>query len=257
MPRSPLYDLALHETLQAHPELTDSSREEAEFILDRFINGSWTYSQAASLYLEKFHTSAPLDRLREILSVPSEPLATHALSADGAHRRRNQQWMPVEDTRLWAAIHKYGTENWNLIARYVGNGRTRSQCSQRWQRGLDPRISRSRWSAGEEALLLQLVATYGKKSWIRISNALGNRSDVQCRYRFHQIQKGRTASDDGAPDGPGAGPEDEPGADAQPPPEAGAAEQPGELAIEPFTLDRIGLELGAHSTSEIFWMLHQ
>jgi hypothetical protein len=251
--RSPLYDLALHDTLQAHPTLGETSREEVALIVSKFLAGALSHSQAAALFITRFKTSAPIDHLKEILSVSPEPLPAHSPYSDPPFRRKTQQWMPVEDTRLLAAIHKYGTENWNVIARYVGNGRTRSQCSQRWQRGLDPRISRSRWSAEEEALLLELVARHGQKSWIRISSALGNRSDVQCRYRFHQIQKGRAASDDG-------GAEAEPGTDdtgGAPAENPGQQPTPARFVVEPFTVEHIGLELGANSMSEIFWLLHQ
>jgi hypothetical protein len=250
--RSPLYDLALHSIFQAHPDLTDSSRNEAESIVEKFLAGSLTHSQAAAFYIAKFKTSAPIDRLRDILSVSADPLPAHSRYGDPSIRRKTQLWTPIEDTRLLAAIHKYGTENWNVIAQYVGNARTRSQCSQRWQRGLDPRISRSRWSAEEEALLLRLVETHGEKSWIRISNELGNRSDVQCRYRFHQIQRGRTASDDGASETPEEGVQK-----IEPEAKVEATPPSGDSPAEPFTLQRIGLELGAQSMSEIFWMLHQ
>jgi hypothetical protein len=261
-PRPILCDLALHDTLQAHPDLNDSSRDEAESIVARFLVGELSHSQAAALYTAKFKTSAPIDRLGEILSVSSDPIPPHSLFGDSSARRKTQQWTAIEDTRLLAAIHKYGTENWNLIAQFVGNGRRRSQCSQRWQRGLDPRISRSRWSPEEEALLLQLVAKHGEKSWIRVSNDLGNRSDVQCRYRFYQIQKGHPQSDDGAPEPPDPVPERSPidppakpepeNAPEKPRPEQTTAEPPA----EPFGLQRIGLELGTSSMSEIFWMLH-
>jgi hypothetical protein len=227
-------------------------------IVGNYLTGALTHAQAAALYLERFQTSAPIDRLREILTVASDPLPNLALRAGSSARRKTQQWAPIEDTRLFAAVHKFGTENWSHIAQFIGNGRTRSQCSQRWQRGLDPRISRNRWSAEEEAMLLRLVATHGEKSWIRISTALGNRSDVQCRYRFHQIQKGRTgddaatASDDAAPELPETVPEPAPVEKEETPPPPAT-----EWLAEPLTLQRVGLELGANSMSEIFWLLHQ
>jgi hypothetical protein len=34
-----------------------------------------------------------------------------------------------------------------------------------------------------------LVALYGQKCWTRISKGLGNRCDVQCRYRYSVLQK--------------------------------------------------------------------
>jgi hypothetical protein len=176
-------------------------------------------------------------------------------------RRKTQAWTSVEDSRLREAVQRFGTDNWNLVAKCIGTNRTRSQCSQRWQRGLDPRIARTRWTPDEEAKLLKLVAEYGEKSWIRVSQAIGNRSDVQCRYRYHQIQKGHFASE----------------ATREESEEAEAAAEEGEKMEESerdneererkpkaeeqqdggFAIEQCRLELGANSMSEIFWMLHQ
>jgi hypothetical protein len=37
--------------------------------------------------------------------------------------------------------------------------------------------------------LMQLVHMYGDKAWTKISGSMGNRSDVQCRYHYHQLAK--------------------------------------------------------------------
>jgi hypothetical protein len=119
----------------------------------------------------------------------------------------------------------------------VGNSRTRSQCSQRWQRGLDPRISRRPWAREEGTALARAVAICGEKAWIRVSQELGNRSDVQCRYRYSQIRKGIAPAVDGTPEAGEVHKEDEKVVAAQ--------------EIRP--VERIGLDLGSAST----WMLHQ
>ena len=84
---------------------------------------------------------------------------------------------------------KHGIENWTSISRFVGNGRTRSQCSQRWMRGLDPKISKTQWSQQEEELLIHLISVHGNKAWTTISSQMRNRSDVQCRYKYKQLLK--------------------------------------------------------------------
>ena len=63
------------------------------------------------------------------------------------------------------------------------------QCSQRWIRVLDPHISKEQWSSEEETKLLELVGYYGTKAWFKISQIFGNRSDVQCRYKYMQLSK--------------------------------------------------------------------
>lgn len=87
------------------------------------------------------------------------------------------------------AVGKYGIDNWSHVANYVGNGRTRAQCAQRWNRGLDPRISRDQWTPEEENKLIELVECQQIKGWTHIANEMGNRSDVQCRYHYLQMKK--------------------------------------------------------------------
>jgi hypothetical protein len=70
---------------------------------------------------------------------------------------------------------------------------------QRWSRGLNPSISKSPWSAEEDAKLLTLVTKLGTKSWTRIASDLGKRCDVQCRYRFKQLTAVKPRTDNDAP----------------------------------------------------------
>ena len=106
-----------------------------------------------------------------------------------SQRKKTRSWTEYEDQRLLAGIHKFGTDNWVSVASFVGNGRTRAQCSQRWTRGLDPRISKDKWSLEDEESLMRLVIQYGTKSWTRIAQEIGNRSDVQCRYHYKQMKQ--------------------------------------------------------------------
>jgi hypothetical protein len=75
------------------------------------------------------------------------------------------------------------------VAAFVGNSRTKSQCCQRWARGLDPNINKTKWTAEQDANLMMLVAVFGDKAWSRISAEIGNRCDIQCRYRYKQLLK--------------------------------------------------------------------
>ena len=104
-------------------------------------------------------------------------------------RRKTRTWSSFEDQRLIAAVSRFGLDNWSHVASFVGNGRTRAQCAQRWNRGLDPRISRDHWSPEEEQKLLILIENKNGKGWTHIANEMGNRSDVQCRYHYLQMKK--------------------------------------------------------------------
>lgn len=104
-------------------------------------------------------------------------------------RRHTRQWTREEDNRLCEATKILGTQSWQAVAMYVGNGRNQSQCSQRWQRVLDPKIKKTTWTESEDQKLLKFVNEFGTQRWMRISNEFGNRSDVQCRYRYYQLLK--------------------------------------------------------------------
>lgn len=111
------------------------------------------------------------------------------ISSSHSNRRKSHCWTSSEDERLLAGVHRYGLDNWSSVAHFVGNERTRSQCSQRWFRGIDPRLSKNLWTREEDNMLISLVSFYGDRAWTKISSKLGNRSDVQCRYHYKQIHK--------------------------------------------------------------------
>ena len=106
-----------------------------------------------------------------------------------ALRRRTRQWTQEEDDRLRAATALLGTTKWQIIAQYVGNGRNQSQCSQRWQRVLDPRLKKTQWTEEEDNKLEELIKKFGTQRWMKIASIFGDRSDVQCRYRYQQLKK--------------------------------------------------------------------
>lgn len=187
---SPLVNIARAAIKDAILNLSEKELEEATHILEGYINGQVNYAIIAQVFMAKYGNTSPVDKIRDILTVKEEPLPTRPQYAhDVGLRKKTQQWTHIEDMRLLAGLHRFGMENWTLVAQFVGNGRSRSQCSQRWLRGLDPRISRNHWTREEEEKLLKLVEKLGDKSWIRVASEMGNRSDVQCRYRYLQIQK--------------------------------------------------------------------
>ena len=104
-------------------------------------------------------------------------------------RKKPKTWTAEEDQKLTEAVRAHGTENWIVVAQYVGGGRTRSQCSQRWLRVINPKLSKLSWSHEEDELLLQAVQSVGTRSWTKVAAIVGHRCDVQCRYRYQQLMK--------------------------------------------------------------------
>lgn len=159
--------------------------------ISNFVEGKVDYMETVRIFTALVGSSNPIDKIHEILTLPDDPIpdVKEDTKDDTRRRRKTRTWSSLEDMRLLAGVHKYGLDSWSNVCYFVGNGRTRAQCSQRWLRVLDPKISKDQWSQHESAELLRLVEEYGEKKWMKIATELGNRSDVQCRYHYLQLMR--------------------------------------------------------------------
>lgn len=218
----PLLAIAESYITEASSKIDPDTFNHLKSVMRSYINDEISYNDASDIFTKSISTTRPLDRIRAILNVPATPISPTDPSTipNGAQngvlynngngngvntqivnnssgsivylngpRKKTHPWTEYEDQRLLYAIHRYGLDNWAPVSVFVGNRRTRAQCSQRWFRGLDPRISKVLWSAEEESRLLQLIERYGDRAWTKISSELGNRSDAQCRYHYRQMMK--------------------------------------------------------------------
>ena len=179
---------------EASPKLTPEVLSHLKTVMHKFINGEIQFEEASNEFQKNISTTRPIDRINAILNVSSTPISpsdnsSNQMTIINGPRKKTHPWSEYEDQRLLAAIHKYGLDNWAPVSVFVGNKRTRAQCSQRWFRGLDPRISKVLWTSEEETKLKQLIERYGDRAWTKISSELGNRSDAQCRYHYRQMMK--------------------------------------------------------------------
>lgn len=187
-----LVDVAINMCPETVSKPGSDGYQSMAMLIQKLIQNHITYDDALQQCVTIAGTSQPIEKIHEILTVPADPIPfdeSQSPTDESNPRKKSRSWSPYEDTRLIAGIYKYGIDNWTSISLFVGNGRTRSQCSQRWQRGLDPHLSKDQWTVAEERFLLELVRCYGDKAWTQIAAKMGNRSDVQCRYRFKQMQK--------------------------------------------------------------------
>jgi hypothetical protein len=187
---SPLTDVGLSFISELEKPFTPEQLSQIRDLLTRYLARRISFQECVGILLPVLGTSRPIERLEAILRTPDIPLppSNRTLSASES-RAKSRPWTSYEDQRLLAGIHRYGVDDWQLIAAFVGNGRTKSQCSQRWMRGLDPKICKEQWPSDQDERLIGLVAAFGEKSWTRVAAELGNRCDVQCRYRYKQLQK--------------------------------------------------------------------
>ena len=166
-----------------------AEKNEVGNIINEFLDQIISFPVACARFARITGTVLPIEKLNAIIQTPNDPIPFMVEETPRLYRKKSRPWTAYEDQRLLAAINKYGKDSWTPISAFVGNGRSSSQCSQRWVRGLNPKISKASWTKNEEDLLVSLVNKYGDKSWTRIASEIGNRSDVQCRYRYQQLTK--------------------------------------------------------------------
>lgn len=186
-----LVDVAITLVDDAQLKYSEQEMRNLKNLFLQLITKKISQEQAKLSIVPLIKSEEPFNRICAILNTENQPIPSTPCDKLDSYlmRRKTRTWTINEDNRLYMGICLYGPESWSEITHYVGNGRLRSQCSQRWIRVLDPKISRSAWSYEEDNLLLYFVNIFGEKSWMRVSSQIGTRSDVQCRYRFQQLQK--------------------------------------------------------------------
>jgi hypothetical protein len=189
---SPLVEVAMAFVRVAAPHFDDEALlESIRDSFASFLSNDLPREHLAAILEQHVGSTQPLERIETILQVPADP-PPHVASAPDSNpglRKKPRPWCVNEDNRLFAGIHWFGLENWGHVAKFVGPNRTRAQCAQRWVRGLDPRISKDQWSSEDEVKLITLMREKGCRIWTAIAAGMGNRSDVQCRYHFFQMQR--------------------------------------------------------------------
>ena len=119
-------------------------------VFSSFITNNIDYQQAKLQSLNLTGTSEPVDKLLSFIDVPDEPASSPTCDFCPSNQKKSKAWTSYEDRRLVAAMHKYGPSDWTKISEFVGNGRNRNQCRQRWLRFLNPIINKSQWSMDED-----------------------------------------------------------------------------------------------------------
>jgi hypothetical protein len=187
---APLVSVAYANIVNEWGDLPGDKKATVKSLLQQFVKAAPSEhpSIVKQLSVVIGHEVTSLHRISRILSISPDPLPDPALTATGEGARKSNPWSQVEDDRLLAGINKYGLTSWVSVAKFVGGGRSRAQCSQRWNRSLNPFIKKTQWSIVEEARLRELVMRFGFKAWTRIADEIGTRSDIQCRYHWSQMQ---------------------------------------------------------------------
>ena len=177
-------------------ETTDKNKDSSDIcekaLCDQ-INRKISFLECTEILERNGHALSPAILVNNILDAYDNHRPGKNEQEDENINKRCRMWSTSEDILLLAAIHKYGLGDWKSISLFVGGGRSRSQCSQRWGRAMDPRIAKVAWDPQEEDKLCNLVRELGEHKWATVAKRLGTRSDVQCRYLYYQIIKRRAS----------------------------------------------------------------
>lgn len=192
-----MVDLAISDVEDSMTDLSKEMKDKLNALFTSYVYEEISYEKCRTSLLSLIGRDDSLSRIREIMMIPDDPLPFNEEQEQNnkkidyhiSSRKKNHTWTAIEDQRLLAAVARYGIENWKNIADFVGNGRTRSQCSQRWLRCLNPKISKKSWTNEDDKQLKELVEQHGNKSWTKIAGIMGNRSDVQCRYHYNHLME--------------------------------------------------------------------
>ncbi|KAK4778804.1 hypothetical protein SAY86_006332, partial [Trapa natans] len=113
---------------------------------------------------------------------PFQCLARYQRSLNPCIMRR--EWTSEEDIQLRMAVEIYGECDWQTVASTL-EGRTGTQCSNRWQKVLHPERQKvGRWSRDEDKCLTVAAMVFGTKNWKKVSQFVQGRTHVQCRERW-------------------------------------------------------------------------
>ena len=194
----PLTKIAASYMIEADPQASDEIIDTGAAELIKMLDGLQSYQETKRKIISMVGTPQPCDKIYAIMTVDTSNVPQEGPDLESKPekgRRRARPWTQEEDLRLLKGIYKHGLDNWGEVVKLVGNGRTRPQCSQRWYRGIDPKINKQPWTPEEDDKLFKLVEELGTKVWSKIAAEMGTRSDVQCRYHYFQTIKSSKYSD--------------------------------------------------------------
>ncbi|OHS99271.1 Myb-like DNA-binding domain containing protein [Tritrichomonas foetus] len=182
--------------IEDSPNITSEKVTECHHILLEYIEGHISLEESRVKVIDICATDITVERIRAIVEMSERPEKSFFTRRYSTSRQKNspRNWILYEDQRLLSAIFRFGLDDWDRISSFVGNDRSKWQCSQRWYRGLDPSLNKGPWTNDEDEKLMKYVELCGNKSWKRISSFFDNRSDVQCRYRYKVLVKKNNAS---------------------------------------------------------------
>ncbi|KAJ6255613.1 hypothetical protein M0813_11173 [Anaeramoeba flamelloides] len=98
---------------------------------------------------------------------------------------KNSIWSEHEDNKLEEIVKQYKGKNWSCVASYFKN-KDATQCLHRWQKVLNPKVKKGRWSKEEDQKFNKYFKKYGE-NWSTIAKKMRHRTSKQCRERWKNV----------------------------------------------------------------------
>ena len=205
-----IHEFIITEVAQIHNNLAADQQHRLSYIIFTYYENDIPEEEARKVVMSIGGSTMILEKIKKIHDLSPTPLPKNIQEPSAnnkkecsAKRKKSYPWSEAEDNRLLRAVNDYGPRDWKKIAKFVGAGRSSSQCIQRWRRALDPQINKSSWTPEEDSNLLRAVEKFGRTTWCQVAKFLGGRTDLQCRYRYLQLNKtGKVMNNDQTEDSP-------------------------------------------------------
>ncbi|CAF3862527.1 unnamed protein product [Rotaria sordida] len=189
----PIYEQLIQKQHAKHPikEVYDQRTQnprDLKYLIRLFNSYDKPRKDEKNLLLEMISNRASSSRssFTEDESDHDENLYIIKKKVSSTRKKSYKKWIKDEDERLRDFINlNGGIKDWSRISKYVGNGRTDAQCQHRWERFLDPSITKGPWTDEEDKKVIELVRDYGARQWSLIAKELKGRVGKQCRERWH------------------------------------------------------------------------
>jgi hypothetical protein len=92
------------------------------------------------------------------------------------------RWTDAEDDMLRELMKEFGRQ-WTVIASHIPN-RTATQVASRWEKCINPILTKGQFTPEEDQLITEFVAQNGIHVWPQITPILPHRTPKQCRERW-------------------------------------------------------------------------
>lgn len=109
-------------------------------------------------------------------------------AADGKPKKNHRlKFTETEDNLLRLVVSKTGTDDWQLVASWMGC-RTARQCRDRWKHYLSPMTNTNDWTPAEDQILIENYKLLGSH-WGALASLFPGRTSVGVRNRCCKLLK--------------------------------------------------------------------